>query len=345
MARPIITQNEIHSMDMGLESRGPMRPDDVEIPESYNHGIRTWKPTFDRLMNKLIPGQIICTYGSPGAGKTTLLMKVLSLIAEGAPEDVEVDDDEGVDLDAKRVAYISCEEVAPMLALRSKRLGINNVDLIIESKVERVCEYIESGNWDVVVVDSLQALGSLWVQGARRVTDYAGNKLIQAAKKMDITLFVICHATVKGDLKGGTKFLHAADTEFCITLAPSHGPAARCLETKKNRMGPSEVVYLNMLHNGYDFDNEAELAKGDDEDNEDGEESPRAQKKKKDLAALMSMFESNPDGADFDTIRTMCKETGMDIGRAQRLIREMEDMGTVVKEGSRKHNMIWTLEE
>ena len=342
MSKEIVSQSEIHSMNMGMKSTGFMMPDEITISDEMHHGVRCWKDEVDQLFGKLIPGQTLTVSGMPGAGKTTFLLKLLSFISDGAPEGTEVFEDEGVDMDEKAVAYISCEESIELLKMKADRIGVDNVALCNESCVETICDHIRNHDFDVVVIDSLQGLNSRLVEGERKVLLYAGNKIVQAANETKTIVFIVCHATVQGKIKGGTKLPHQVDTDLRINRASSHGPDARVIFTEKNRMGRTGEVYLNMFAFGYDFDNPA-VPTDDGEESSDKTEG-RELRKERDLSLLYSALENDTEFT-FGDLSDLCKEHKLDIGRAERLLREMTDSGSVLKEGTRKHNFVWSLSD
>ena len=48
---------------------------------------------------------------------------------------------------------------------------------------------------------------------------------------------------------------------------------------------------------------------------------------------------------DMNSLGQMCKDTGIDLGRAERLLKELTSMGDVVRTGTRRHNFKWSLTE
>lgn len=332
MPRHSISANEIHSMDMGHESTGFMMPSDVEISEEVFRGVKCWIPHIDDLFGKLIPGQVISVFGRKGCGKTTFTMQLGSLIADGMPEGAE--EVEGVDPFPKKVGMISCEMRLDFLKMYADRFSIDNIAMCNESYVETVCKYIESEQFDVIIIDSLQSLQSYHVDGETKLTKYCGNKIIQAAKKSNTIVFVICHATVTGTCKGGTKFPHQCDTELEIMIS---GGNVRTLQTPKNRMGPTGDVMLYLEEFGFDMQTLA----APPEDAEEDSGPTRAERKEADTKVLVQMIQEKGK-ASYSDIQELCNSTGMDIGRAERLLREMEGM-KVQKNGTRKNNFEWTV--
>jgi len=326
-------------MDMGLASTDFMMPNEVEVDESVFHGIRCWVSHIDELFGKIIPGQVFAVSGEEGSGKTTFLFGLLSMIADGVPDGITVYEDEGVDVDYKDCAYISAEERIDFLKMKADRLGVSNIALANKSCVEDIAEVIESGRFDVVVVDSIQSLYSDRVDGEAKTLKYATNKLIQAAKNSSTVLFIVAHSTVSGRIKGGTKLPHQVDCTMRINKA---GGDRRCIFTQKNRMGREGEVYLNMLANGYDYHNPAPPTS--DEDEEGGNSGRVSNDDVKE--AIRETIENDDDGVmNFKELASLCKEEDIDIGRAERVLREMVAVGDVVRTGTRRHNFRWTMGE
>lgn len=338
MTRPSISQKDIHSMDMGLVSTGLMMPESIAVDPLLRQGIKTFIPHIDSLFGKLIPGQVIAASGTPGSGKTTFFMGLLSLIAHGLPDDTEFSDDElaGVNFEPKTCAYISAEERIDFLKDKTDRFGINNIFLANESTVEGVEELIRSNELDVVVVDSLQALSSKYVDGEAKVIKYAGNILTKVAKDTNTVVIVICHSTTTGKIKGGSKFPHQADTQMKIVRL---GGDVRQILTEKNRMGRTGDIGLSMGAHGYDFHTLHAVTEEDTDSEGNGGRKSESDEWKEAIVDQISL--ADEDGMDFSELSKLCDDEGMDIGKAERLMRELVANGTLTRTGTRRHNFKW----
>ena len=321
-------------MDMGLISTGLLMPTSVKVDPLLRQGIKSFIPHIDNLFGKLIPGQVIAATGTPGSGKTTFFMGLLSLIAHGLPEDREYTDDEllGVNFEPKTCAYISAEERIDFLKDKTDRFGIDNIFLANESTIEGVEELIRNNELDVVVIDSLQALSSKYVDGETKTIKYAGNVLTKVAKDTNTVVIVICHSTTTGRIKGGSKFPHQCDTEMKIIRL---GGDVRQIMTEKNRMGQTGDIGLSMGANGYDFYTLHKVT-GTDQSSEVKSESGVWKEAIVDQIRL-----ADQDGMDFSELSKLCDDEGMDLGKAERLMRELVASGELSRTGTRRHNYKW----
>lgn len=344
MTRKAVDSHEIHGMNMGLKSTGLVMPKKIKVDPILHEGISTYIPHVDRIFGKLIPGQVVVLSGVKGSGKTTFLLQLLEHISYGQPEDLEDYADHygdevlaGLNNDEKTCAYISAEERLDFLRVtKTDRIGIENVALANEANVENIQTLLRENDIDVVVIDSYQSLWTDMVSGPRKTLDYVANALVQIAKETNTTMVIITHCTTTGQVKGGTKLLHQCDTTIHIDKA---GGPCRMITTEKNRMGESGQVYLNMLDDGYDMYEEA--APASDEDDEDSGDS-RLERKRQDCENLTDAIEK-ADTFDADTLAQVVRDLDMDMGRAKRLLREMEEAGDIVKSGTRHHNFEWSM--
>ena len=239
-------------------------------------------------------------------------------------------------IDCKNCAYVSAEERIDFLKVKADRIGVRNVALANMSVVEDICEVIQSGRFDVMVIDSLQELESRIVSGEGKTLKYAGSAIIQAARKSSTIVFVVCHSTTTGRIKGGTRFPHQCDADMRISRA---GGDTRVIWTEKNRMGRTDTIYLDMGERGYDYHTPASPPT-EDGDNSNGRSSAREEM----AQAIMDTIENSEDGAmDFVELGRLCKEEDLDIGKAEAMLREMVATGEVCRSGTRRHNFQWTL--
>jgi len=91
----------------------------------------------------ILTGSVSLLAGQPGIGKSTLLMQICAEIAKNYD-----------------VLYISGEESAGQVKLRAERLGANSDRLNFASSTSGndIAKTIETGEFDLVIVDSIQTL-------------------------------------------------------------------------------------------------------------------------------------------------------------------------------------------
>ena len=146
----------------------------------------------DRVLGGgLVPGAAILLAGEPGVGKSTLLLSVAAKTAEKAIP----------------VLYISGEESASQVRLRAERIGALDKHLMLASETDlgAVISHIDSVKPQLLIIDSIQTIGSSTVDGApggvTQVREVAG-ALIRICKDRDITLLLVGHVTKDGSIAG-----------------------------------------------------------------------------------------------------------------------------------------------
>src|SRR3990167_10836123 len=97
----------------------------------------------DVLGGGLVAGSVNLLAGEPGMGKSTLLLQIANNIAAN-----------------HNVLYISGEESGQQIALRAERLGVKSksLQLGISTVANDIATTIASGDFDVVVIDSIQSI-------------------------------------------------------------------------------------------------------------------------------------------------------------------------------------------
>ena len=146
-------------------------------------------------------GSLVLVGGDPGIGKSTLLLQVCRNLSDKE----------------NRVLYISGEESLSQIKMRGERIGTfkDSMLLLCETNLETIEDTIKRLNPDVVVIDSIQTMFSEEVTSApgsvsqvRETT----NILMQIAKGMNITIFIVGHVTKEGVVAGPRVLEHMVDT-------------------------------------------------------------------------------------------------------------------------------------
>ena len=104
---------------------------------------------FDRTLGGgIIPGSLILVGGDPGIGKSTLMLQMCSNLRNVA------------------TLYITGEESLSQIAHRAERLTSVRKDLLLlaETNLEQILLTIKDGVYDVVVIDSIQSIRSVYVE-------------------------------------------------------------------------------------------------------------------------------------------------------------------------------------
>ena len=109
----------------------------------------------------LVPGGVVLIAGQPGIGKSTLLLQLANLVASSVP-----------------VLYVSGEESQHQIGMRASRLGAAATDLQLATTnvADDIAATIETGEFQLVVVDSIQTMNTNGVSSApgsvSRITSY-----------------------------------------------------------------------------------------------------------------------------------------------------------------------------
>ena len=185
----------------------------------------------------ILMGSVTLLAGQPGIGKSTLLMQVCAKIAEGHD-----------------VLYISGEESAGQVKLRAERLGANSnrLNFAASTSANDIAKTIESGEFDLVIVDSIQTLALNEISSApgtvSQVTN-SGNLIIRAAKATDTAVVIVGHVTKEGTLAGPKVLEHLVDV--VVNFEGDRYGGFKTVRAVKNRFGSTnEVAIFEMVDTG-----------------------------------------------------------------------------------------------
>lgn len=182
----------------------------------------------------IVAGSVNLIAGQPGIGKSTLLLQLASLVA------------------AKHsVLYVSGEESEHQVGMRAQRLGLagaKNLQLATSNIAEDVAATVTGGNFDFVVVDSIQTMTVKEVASAPGSVSQITNStavLVAAAKSSNTAMFVVGHVTKEGSIAGPKVLEHIVDV--VLQLEGDAYGGFKVLRAVKNRFGPtSEAAILEM---------------------------------------------------------------------------------------------------
>mgnify|MGYP000379310546 CR=1 FL=1 len=176
--------------------------------------------------------------GDPGIGKSTLLLQVCRNLSS-----------QGVS-----VLYISGEESLRQIKLRADRLGTFNdkLKLLCETNLENIREIIERTKPDVAVVDSIQTMFHEDISSAPGSVSQvreSTNVLMQIAKGMGVSIFIVGHVTKEGNVAGPRVLEHMVDT--VLYFEGDRHASYRILRAVKNRFGSTnEIGVFEMQNSG-----------------------------------------------------------------------------------------------
>jgi DNA repair protein RadA/Sms len=196
-------------------------------------------PEFDRVLGGgLVPGSLVLLGGEPGVGKSTLLLQVCAgLASRGCP-----------------IVYVSGEESARQVRLRSLRLGVNGENIVIlpDTNLDAVLEYLGSVEPALVVVDSIQTMfldavvGAAGSLGQVRECTVA---LMRYAKDASVPVVMAGHVTKEGSIAGPGALEHIVDV--VLYMEGERHSAYRLVRGVKNRFGSTdELGVFEMVSSG-----------------------------------------------------------------------------------------------
>jgi len=216
--------------------------DKKKLPEiSLNSvsGYQSGIGEFDRVLGgQLLPGTTVLLGGEPGIGKSTLLLQVADAYSQ---QNIPV-------------AYITGEESLAQIKLRASRLKIygENITVINSNSLEESVNILDSGNFAVAFVDSIQTISSAQFEsppGTVAQVREAANQLIALARSKGLAMFLVGHVTKDGMVAGPKVLEHMVDTVIYFEGDSTH--LYRMLRAVKNRFGPiSEIGLFEMLPEG-----------------------------------------------------------------------------------------------
>ena len=193
----------------------------------------------DRVLGGgIVPGSLVLVGGDPGIGKSTLLLQVCRNLAEKQVS----------------VLYISGEESLRQIKLRANRIGqfTDKMQLLCETILELIRELIELRKPDVVVIDSIQTMFHEDVSSAPGSVSQvreSTNILMQIAKGMGVSIFIVGHVTKEGNVAGPRVLEHMVDT--VLYFEGDRHASYRILRAVKNRFGSTnEIGVFEMCNTG-----------------------------------------------------------------------------------------------
>ena len=208
------------------------------VPSDAKARLRT---EFSELNNVLgggiLMGSVSLLAGQPGIGKSTILMQICAEVAK------EHD-----------VLYVSGEESAGQVKLRAERLGAKSdrLNFAASTSGNDIAKTIETGGFDLVIVDSIQTLAMDEITSApgtvSQVTN-CGNLIIRAAKATDTAVIIVGHVTKDGTLAGPKVLEHLVDV--VLNFEGDRYGGFKTVRAVKNRFGSTnEVAIFEMGQEG-----------------------------------------------------------------------------------------------
>ncbi len=217
----------VKSTGAGKELR-PVTLKEVAMDEEKR--ISSGMQELDRVLGGgIVRGSLLLVGGDPGIGKSTILLQVCrNLAAVG-----------------HKVLYISGEESLQQIRMRAGRIGefADTLYLLCETNLEDIRKTIEHTQPEIVVIDSIQTMFSEEVTSAPGSVSQvreATAVLLQIAKGLNITIFIVGHVTKEGNVAGPRVLEHMVDT--VLYFEGDRHASYRILRGVKNRFGSTNEI-------------------------------------------------------------------------------------------------------
>ncbi len=193
----------------------------------------------DRVLGGgIVQGSLTLVGGDPGIGKSTLLLQLCRNVS-GA---------------GHKVLYISGEESKVQIKMRADRIGCFSKEMLLlcETNLDTITEVIRRQRPEVVVIDSIQTMFSESVSAApgsvSQVRESTG-VLLQLAKGLGVSVFIVGHVTKEGTVAGPRVLEHMVDT--VLYFEGDRHASYRILRGVKNRFGSTnEIGVFEMREQG-----------------------------------------------------------------------------------------------
>ncbi|GAB2489418.1 DNA repair protein RadA [Luteococcus sediminum] len=200
------------------------------VPTNTTQRTLTGIGELDRVLGGgLVPGVVVLLAGEPGVGKSTLLLEVAAKWASGGG----------------RTLYVTGEESAAQVRLRAGRTNAlaDELYLAAETDLGTVLGHIEEVEPDLVVLDSVQTVGTAQADGSpggvTQVREVTG-ALVRVAKRRGMAVVIVGHVTKDGTIAGPRTMEHLVDV--VLNFEGDRHSGFRMVRAVKNRFGPSDEV-------------------------------------------------------------------------------------------------------
>jgi len=210
-------------------------------------------PEFDRVLGGgIVAGSLVLIGGDPGIGKSTLMLQAAGRLTGSG----------------RAVLYVSGEESARQVKMRSARLGMRGERLFVltETNLNVALAEAEALPPALVVIDSIQTVYSSSAEqapGSIAQLRQCAMELMQWAKRTGVPVFLVGHVTRDGEIAGPRLLEHIVDV--VLYLEGERFSSYRLLRAVKNRFGSvDEVGVFEMTEKGMrGIDNPSEVFIGE----------------------------------------------------------------------------------
>ena len=239
VSKPKSAKGIVGTSQRAATSSAPVPVEINSVSFEENDRTSTGIAELDRVLGGgIVAGSLVLVGGDPGIGKSTLLLQMCyNLSAAG-----------------KDVLYISGEESLKQIKLRADRIGkcSGTLKLLCETSLDNIEDILARNKPGIVIIDSIQTMYKEDVAAApgsvsqvRETTSI----LMQLAKGLNITIFIVGHVTKEGTVAGPRMLEHMVDT--VLYFEGDRYASYRILRGVKNRFGSTnEIGVFEMQQSG-----------------------------------------------------------------------------------------------
>ena len=191
----------------------------------------------DRVLGGgLVIGTAVLLSGEPGIGKSTLLLQLCNSIAK-----------QGL-----ATCYITGEESLDQIRIRADRMGVKGkIKVIATTSITEILSVMQSmTSPGIVIIDSIQTLGSEEVDsspGSVSQVKACTLELVNAAKKLGISIVIVGHINKEGQIAGPKLLEHMVDV--VLSFESDHTNQYRIIRGVKNRYGSTNEMGIFEMSN------------------------------------------------------------------------------------------------
>lgn len=182
----------------------------------------------------LVPGSLVLVGGEPGIGKSTLVLQV------------------ALDLNSKKILYVSGEESIQQIKIRANRLKRENDNcyFLSETSLENILTHCEHLEPELLIIDSIQTVSTAHIEsspGSVSQIRECTNGILKFSKERQIPAILIGHITKEGSLAGPKVLEHMVDT--VLQFEGENQYLYRILRSIKNRFGSTSELGIFEMNN------------------------------------------------------------------------------------------------
>lgn len=222
------------------ERRGRVTPTKLaEVKIREEDRITTGIGELDRVLGGgIVQGSLTLVGGDPGIGKSTLLLQVCHNLSN----------------EGHSVLYISGEESLAQIKMRADRIGAfsDRMLLLCETNLGEIAEVIRTAKPETVIIDSIQTMYNEAVSSAPGSVSQVREStsiLLQLAKGLGVSVFIVGHVTKEGTVAGPRVLEHMVDA--VLYFEGDRYASYRILRGVKNRFGSTnEIGVFEMREQG-----------------------------------------------------------------------------------------------